>query len=219
MSGAVVRRVLPGELALLPDRDHRALRVAVDHQIVVAVLRHRRLQIGEPGPDRLLIVEVEEPREFPPRLIRPRCATRPEDALGPEREAEEANEPGDGPPLLGRRDRDGLDRLARMGWRDELVHDDLDVGVVPRRDAGPAHDQGGLIGRRYVRGRVQAVDTGATGAITTSMATPIDAVIRMAAYFALPTVGPPSMSRNDVHGVGSSSAIRIVGPPSARRTQ
>ena len=61
VGGLGSRRVLLGELALLPDRDHRALRVAVDHQMVVAVLRHRRLQISEPGLDRLLVVEVEEP--------------------------------------------------------------------------------------------------------------------------------------------------------------
>ena len=55
------RRVLLGELALLHVRDARALRVAVDHQMVVGVLGHRRLQIGDPGPHRLIEGEVEEP--------------------------------------------------------------------------------------------------------------------------------------------------------------
>ena len=61
--------------------------------MVVGVLGHRLLQIGDPGLDRLIEGEVEEPREFPPRLIRPRWATRPEDAPGPEREPDEADEP------------------------------------------------------------------------------------------------------------------------------
>ena len=30
-----------------------------------------------------------------------------------------------------------------MGRRDELAHDDLDIGVVGRREAGPAQHQGG----------------------------------------------------------------------------
>jgi hypothetical protein len=93
--------------------------------------------------DRLIVCEVEEPREFPPRLVRPRCATRAEDSRVPGHEPEEARQPREGPALLGCRHRDGLDRLARMGRRDELVHDDLDVGVVSRRDDGPAHNQGG----------------------------------------------------------------------------
>ena len=64
-------------------RDDRAFRVAVDHQMVVAVLGHRRLQIGHPGLDRLIDGEVEESREFPQRLVRPPCATRPKILGGP----------------------------------------------------------------------------------------------------------------------------------------
>jgi hypothetical protein len=44
-------RVLLGELALLPVRDERALRVAIDHQIVVAACGHRPLQVGDPLQD------------------------------------------------------------------------------------------------------------------------------------------------------------------------
>ena len=65
--------------------------------MVVAVLGHRRLQIGDPGLDRLIEGEVEEPRQFPPRLVRPRWATRPENARGPEREPER----GDTSPVRG----------------------------------------------------------------------------------------------------------------------
>ena len=77
MSGAVGSRgVLLGELALLRVDDGRALGDSVDHQVVVAVLGHRHLEIGDPGPDRLTDREIEEPREFPPRLIRPRLRHR-----------------------------------------------------------------------------------------------------------------------------------------------
>src|SRR6478736_2238617 len=111
--------------------------------MVVAVRGHRRLQIGYPGLDRLIDGEVEEPREFPPRLVRPPCATRPPDARGPERKPDEACEPGDGPRLLGRGYRDVVNVLARMSRRDVLVLDKFDQVVVGRRDGGPAHDQGG----------------------------------------------------------------------------
>ena len=57
--------------------------------MVVAILRHRQLQIGDSRLLRLLDGEVEEPRQFPPRLIRPRCATGPEEARIPERDPEE----------------------------------------------------------------------------------------------------------------------------------
>ena len=231
------RRVLLGELALLHVRDDRALRVAVDHQMVVAVLGHRRLQIGDPGLHRLIHGEVEQPREFPPRLIRPRCATRPPDPGSPETPStEEAQEPGDGPQFLGRRHRDGLDVLARMSRRDELVHDDLDVGVVPRRDGGPAHDQGGRVGRRSHGRRHRRYRRRRPWPITTRTATPIDTVIRVAARrtfpipsatasapirpmcFALPIIVPPRMSgRNDGHRGRSNSAKGIVAP--ARRDE
>ncbi len=148
--------------------------------MVVAVLGHRLLQIGDPGLDRLIDGEVEEPGEFPPRLVRPRCAARPPDARGPEHEPDEATEPGDGPKLLGRGHRDIVDVLARMSRRDEMVPDSFDVGVVGRRDGAPAQDQGGRVGGQpHSRGHRRRPATRTTVAIT-STATPIDTLIRVA---------------------------------------
>jgi hypothetical protein len=115
--------------------------------MVVAVRGHRRLQIGDPLLGRLIDGEVEEPREFPPRLIRPPRAAKPPNLRGPEREPNEAPEPRDGPKLLGRGHRDIVDVLARMSRRDEMVPDSVDVGVVGRGDGGPAQDQRGRVGR------------------------------------------------------------------------
>ena len=84
--------------------------------MVVGVLGHRRLQIGDPGLDRLIEGEVEEPREFPQRLVRPRWATRPEDAPGApsDEPRDEAKKPREGPHLLGRGHLDVLD--VWPGW-------------------------------------------------------------------------------------------------------
>ena len=71
-------------------------------------------------------------------------------ARRPQPEPDEAEQPRDGPKLLGRRHRNILDVLARMSRRDGLVLDTFDVEVVGRRDGGPAHDQGGFVRRRYV---------------------------------------------------------------------
>ena len=75
-------RVLLGQLALLDVRDDRALRVAEDHQSLVGVCGYRILQVGDPAPHRLVEGEIEEPRELPQRLIRPRRTIKPPDALG-----------------------------------------------------------------------------------------------------------------------------------------
>ena len=90
IGGLGSRRVLLGEPALLVVRDNRALRVTVDHPMFVGVLGHRVRQIGDPGLDRPIICEVEQPREFPQRLVRPRRATGPAQARGSQHEAAEA---------------------------------------------------------------------------------------------------------------------------------
>ena len=148
------------------------LRVAVDHHAVVRVprRRHRRLEIGGPGLDRLIAGEVEQPRQFPQRLVWPRRATRSPEPWISERELEYAQSPGEGPSLVGRSHRDWLvEVLARMGGLDELVHDDLAVGGVKLRARRPAHDQGGGVGRRSRPSRADAV--GAAVAIPTPSAT------------------------------------------------
>ena len=68
--------------------------------MVVAVRCHRRFEIGRSDLQRLIGGEVEEPREFPPRLIRPRLATRRAERR-PDRDHEEAQKPGDRRKLQG----------------------------------------------------------------------------------------------------------------------
>ena len=151
--------------------------------MVVAVLGHRLLQIGDPGLERLIAGEVEEPREFPPRLIRPPWATRSEEARIPDREPRGAKSRDRANPLrCGHRDRS--DGLARMGRRDELVHDDLDVQPSwEGRAAAPAQKQGGSSRREQLTAGDDRRGPGTTVAITTSTATPIDTAIRVQVLF------------------------------------
>ena len=58
--GGIGSRVLLGKSFLHHVRDARALRVAVDHQFVVAVRGHRRFQIVHPGCKRVIGGEVEK---------------------------------------------------------------------------------------------------------------------------------------------------------------
>lgn len=124
-------RIPFGKLALLLRRNYRAQRVAINNKVVARVVGHRLLQIGHTCLDRLIAGEIDQPREFPPRLIRPTVAAGSANARIPEHELEKAEKPGYGPRLPWRGHRDRRDRPARISRRDELIHDDLDVGVVP----------------------------------------------------------------------------------------
>lgn len=135
-------RVLRGEPALLDDRNGRSLGVAVDHQVLVLITRHRGLEVSHPRLNRLIDRAVEEPRQLPPRLIRPPCTTRSPDPLVTDRGPEKPEHSRDRPVLLGRRDRDVVHVLTGMRGCEVLGADGLHPVLIGGGTRAAAQDQG-----------------------------------------------------------------------------
>ena len=74
-------------------RDPRALGVAIDHQIVTAVIGYRCLEIGDSGAQRLVGGEVEQAGQLPPRLVWPSRAARTPQLRRPDCQQQETEEP------------------------------------------------------------------------------------------------------------------------------
>ena len=156
MDGTTVRHINPRLLGVLEKIDDGMFKAASwfhrkkphpdfspDLKKKPRLLVHRALhkmrrkevdQIVQPCPQRLVQGAIEEPRKFPPRLVRPARGTGSPDFRGSEHEFEDAQDSTEGPALLGGRHRDGRDRLPRMSRHDELVHHVLDPVVVGGRD-------------------------------------------------------------------------------------
>ena len=147
-------RVLLGQLLLLDVRDDRALRVAVDHQSARWGARlSPSSRSATPAWTDWSKVRSKIPESFHSGSSGHTGPSNPTTLWGPATKQEDAGDPRDGPDLLGCRHRDVLDVLAGMSRPDEAVPDGVEIGLVGRRDGGAAQDQGGPVGRRYVRGR------------------------------------------------------------------